>query len=123
MQRVPYANRFRRFLTAPVKRALSLVIAIAQLTVAMAPALHARLGSDTRGAHFENFGTRLHYTHDETACPSCSAPQSEPPAHAAVPACAPRHVIVHGTRDIGPVATPPSSDSNPRAPPRVDRAG
>ena len=122
MLSVPHSRSIGRLLTLPVKRALSLLIAIAQLAVAVAPALHAKLGSDTK-AHFENGGTRLHYTHDETACPSCSPPHSDVPAQAPPPADTPRQVMVHGTRDIGPVAASPLRTANPRAPPIVDRAG
>ena len=118
MQRVSNASFIHRLLTTPVKRALSLLFAIAQMTVVMAPALHARLGSDTK-AHFENGGTRMHYTHDETACPACSAPQGDRVQVPPVLAESPRHVVVHGAREIGVVTAAAYSVSRPRAPPVV----
>src|SRR5688500_5202891 len=72
MQRVssPILSRF--LMSSGLRRALAVLLALAQLGVSLAPAFHSRDAGD-RIAHFEDGGTRLHYTHDETACPSCTA--------------------------------------------------
>jgi hypothetical protein len=120
MERVSHPNRFRHLLSAPIRRALSLILVIAQMVGVLAPALHTKLQGETR-AHVEAGGTHLHYTHDETACPACSAPLGDPVSHTAAAFAAPRRVIVHGAYERSPFAAELFTLSHPRAPPIVDR--
>ena|SRR5215212_7769897 len=119
MQRVSHPTRFRRLLTTPVRRALALLVAVAQMTVVLAPALHST--SNDGGMHFEAGGTRLHYTHDETACPACSATIGGPIVQPAPLPEAPPRVLVAGARAIDAVGVDRLVASHPRAPPLDDR--
>ena len=119
MQRVTQPSRFRRFLSAPARRALALLVAIAQVGMALAPALHAR--EDAQVAHFEAGGTRLHYTHDETACPACSATIGGPVEHAATAVEAAPRVHLRGDVALVVAGADRYALAHPRAPPRSDR--
>jgi hypothetical protein len=75
---------------------------MAQLAVAFAPALDSRRGSDAR-PHIEQTGIRLHYAHDEAACPTCVA----------------QHLMARPEPSARPVtlgdpAIPPATDRAPR---------
>src|SRR5688572_33313631 len=83
MQRMSSPVLARILLSSALRRTLAIVLAVVQLGVTLAPAFHSRDAGDWI-AHLEDGGTRLHYTHDETACPSCTAtvggptPRTEP---------------------------------------------
>jgi hypothetical protein len=68
MTAMPKSRRFMQLLLRPVVLALSL----AQLAVAVAPAID-RVEKRDAGIHLESEGTSLHYVHDDTACPACQA--------------------------------------------------
>ena len=70
MNRVPDESPLSRLMLRPVL----LLLALAQLVVLAAPGMDRAQDRDS-GAHVEIEGTRLHYVHDDAACPACQAQQ------------------------------------------------
>jgi hypothetical protein len=68
MNCMPTARRLNRWLLRPVM----LLLTLAQLVVVVMPAFDRADDRDS-GIHLESAGTRLHYVHDDTACPACQA--------------------------------------------------
>src|SRR5687768_6589134 len=117
MHRVSSRTLSRILLSPALRRALALLLALAQLGVSLAPAFHSRDAGD-RVAHFEDGGTRLHYTHDETACPSCTATVGGPIARAATLVEPPLRGRAPSPRfTIAPASESVALSHPPRAPP------